>query len=157
MDNLIYTLLAALVVTINANAGVIAKGATAALGRIRPLQDNELPFIAVFYVGDESIGEFGPQNTNFIDWNVNVAIELYLAEDAATDAGDFQQDFLNLRADVHEALTTVAPTQGLSFVSITAPLGADEPVIDDAGNKKTVSYRTTWQFRIRTSLTDMTT
>lgn len=157
MDNLIFTLLTALVATINANAGVIAKGATAAVGRIRPLEDTELPFIAVFYVGDETTGEFGPQNTVFQDWNVSVAVELYLSADAGTTPEDFVKEYLNLRADVFNALATAAPTQGLPFVSFSAPIGADEPVTDDAGNKKTVSYRTNWLFRVRTSVTDMTT
>lgn len=157
MDNLIYTLLVAITATIGANAGVIAAGATAGLGRIRPVDESELPFIGVFYVGDEPIGELGPQNLNFIDWNVNVAVEIAFDADATVSPGGFQQLLLNLRADVHEALMTIAPTQGLTFVSITAPLGADEPVTDDVGKRKTVSYRSNWLFRIRTTLEDMTT
>lgn len=156
MDNLIYTLLVAITATINANAGIIAKSATAGLGRIRPVDESELPFIGVFYVGDEAIGEFGPQNLNFMDWNVNVAIEAMIDADATVSPGGFQQLALNLRADIHEALMTVAPTQGLSFVSFTAPVGADEPITDDVGKRKTVSYRSTWVFRVRTLLADMT-
>ena len=157
MDNLIYTLLAALAATINLNANIIAAGATAAVGRIRPVSEIDLPFIGVFYVGDETIGEFGPQNTNFLDWNVNVGIDIALDADATVDGDEFQRLSLNMRADIHEALMTVAPTQGLSFVSFTAPLGADEPVTDDEGKRKTVSYRSNWMFRVRTLINDMTT
>ncbi len=157
MDNLIYTLLAALVVTINANAGVIAKGATAGLGRINPLADSELPFIGLFYVGDTPLGELGPQNFNFIDWNVAVGIEIAFDADATTEPDDFQKDALNLRADVHNALMVVAPTQGLDFVINTIPSGADEPVVDNVGKRKTISYRSNWVFHIRTTIEDMTT
>lgn len=157
MDNLFYTLLNALVATIAANAGIIAKGAGVELGRIRPYDESELPAVAVFYIGDEAVGEFGPQNTNFIDWNVSVAIELYVDADANTSPDGFQQELLNLRADVHEALMSVAPTQGLSFVSFTAPMGGDEPALDDVGRVKTAGYRTQWLFRVRTSIADMTT
>lgn len=157
MDNLIFTLLVAITATLNANAGIIAAGATAGLGRIRPVDESELPFIGVFYVGDEPTGEFGPTNLNFIDWSVNVAIEIAIDADSTVLPGGFQQLSLNLRADVHEALMTIAPTQGLVFVSFTAPLGADEPVTDDVGKRKTVSYRSNWMFRIRTTLEDMTT
>jgi hypothetical protein len=157
VDNLIYTLLAALATTIGANANIIAAGATAGVGRIRPVDETDLPFIGVFYLGDESIGEFGPQNTSFMDWNVNVGIDIALDADATVDGDEFQRLSLNMRADVHEALMTVAPTQGLTFVSFTAPLGANEPVTDDVGKRKTVSYRSNWLFRVRTDLTDMTT
>ena len=157
MDNLIYTLLAALVVTINANAGVIAKSATASLGRIRPLTESELPHIGVFYTGDIPLGDLGASNLTFIDWDVNVAIEIALDADATTTAEDFQKEMLNLRADVHEALQTVAPTQGLSFVINTIVRGADEPLTDDVGKRKTLSYRSNWQFHIRTTKDDMTT
>ena len=157
MDNLIYTLLASLAATIGANANILAAGATAVVGRIRPADEGDLPLIGVFYTGDESIGEFGPQNLNFIDWNVNVGIDIALDADATVDSDEFQRLSLNMRADVHEALMTVAPTQGLSFVSFTAPFGADEPVTDDVGKRKTVSYRSNWMFRIRTTINDMTT
>ncbi len=157
MDNLIYTLLAALVVTLNAHAGLTAKGATAGLGRVRPLAESELPFVGVFYVGDEPLGDFGQTNLNFIDSNVSVAIEVALDADATTTAQDFQKDALNFRADVHNALMVVAPSQGLTFVANTIPNGADEPIVSQDGKRKTISYRSNWVFHIRTSIDDMTT
>jgi len=157
MDNLFYTLLSALVVTIAANANITAKGALVELGRIRPYDATELPAVAIFYVGDGPTGEFGPKNTNFIDWDLQVAIEISVDADANTGPDAFQRDLLNLRADVHQALMLVAPTQGQPFVSFTAPLGGDEPALDDSGRVKTASYRTTWMFRIRTAISDMTT
>jgi hypothetical protein len=157
MDNLFFTLLEALVATIKLNANIVTKGALVELGRIRPYDESELPAVGVFYVGDTTLGEFGPQNPNFMDWDLLVAIEIAVDADANTTPAGFQQDLLNLRADVHAALMEVAPTQGLSFVSITAPRGGDEPTIDDAGRVKTASYRTNWLFRVRTEIDDMTT
>lgn len=157
MDSLFYVLLNALVATINANAGIIAAGATAQLGRIRPLDETELPFIAVFYTGDAVQGEFGPTNVNFQDWDVQVAAEISLDADATVDTDEFQRLLLNLRADVHNAIMTAAPTQGLSFVEKSFPLGGEEPVLDDSGKRKTVSHRSVWQFQVRTLIDDMTT
>ena len=116
---------------------------------------DDLPFVGIFLLGDATVGEFGPQNLNFIDWDVAVAIELALDGDATTVALD--QDYLNLRADVHEAIMTDAPALSLSFVSMAYPLGADEANLSQEGKRKTASYRTQWMFRVRTSLTDMTT
>lgn len=157
MDNLFYTLLNALQVILAANANIVTKGALVEVGRIRPYSENELPAIGIFYIGDSPVGEFGPQNTVFMDWNLQVAIEISVDADANTTPAGFQQDLLNLRADVHEALMSVAPTVGEPYVSFTAPLGGDEPALDDAGRLKTASYRTTWLFRVRTALADMTT
>ncbi len=155
MDSLFYDLLVRIVALIAANANVIAKGATVQVGRIAPVPPGDLPFIGVFLTGDASIGEFGQQNTNFIDWDVSVAVELAL--DANATVASLEQDYLNLRADVHEAIMTDAPTLSLAHVMMAYPLGADEPNLDQEGARKTVSYRTQWGFRVRTSLTDMTT
>ncbi len=154
MDSLFFDLLVRIVALIEANANVIAKGATTQVGRIAPVDTAELPFIGVYLTGDASIGEFGPQNTSFIDWDVAVAIEIAFDADAAT--ASLEQDYLNLRADVHEAIMSDAPTLSLAFVSMAYPLGADEPNLSQEGKRKTVSYRTQWGFRVRTSITDMT-
>ncbi len=156
MDSLFFDLLTRLQVLIAANAGIIAKGATVEVGRIGPVvSPTDLPFVALYLTGDATVGEFGPQNLNFIDWDVAVAIELALDADALTTA--LEQDYLNLRADVHEAIMSDAPTLSLTFVSMAYPLGADEANLSQEGKLKTASYRTQWIFRVRTSLTDMTT
>lgn len=155
MDSLFYDLLVRIVALLNANAGIIAKGATAQVGRIAPLPPEALPFLGVFLTGDASIGEFGPQNTNFIDWDISVAVEIAMDADATTIS--LEQDYLNMRADVHEAIMTDAPDLSLPFVLMAYPLGADEANLSQDGKRKTVSYRTQWGFRVRTSITDMTT
>ena len=157
MDSLFYDLLARLVTLIAANANIISKGATVQIGREAPVPDDELPFIGVYMTGDASIGEFGQQNTNFLDWDVNVAIEISLSGDATVSTQELEQEMLNLRADVHEAIMTDAPTLSLTFVLMAYPLGANEPNRSHDGKKKTASYRTEWGFRVRTTLTDMTT
>jgi hypothetical protein len=48
-------------------------------------------------------------------------------------------------------------TQGLPFVTTTIPAGADEPQIDDEGDKKNIVYRLNWGFQIRTSIDDLET
>jgi len=153
MDNLFLTLLNALVATLGAHVNINA--ANVVLGQTRPLVDSQLPFVGVFYVGDNPIGEFGPQNTSFIDWNVFVGIELALAANATQI--NLDTAYLNLRADVHNAIMSVAPTQGLPFVEFTVPGGGIEPVLASEAKLKTVTYRTDWMFRVRTSITDMTT
>lgn len=155
MDSLFYDLLVRLQVLIAANANIILKGASVEVGRLTPVvSPTGLPAIGIYLTGDATIGEFGPQNLNFMDWDVAVAIELALDADATTTS--LEQDYLNLRADVHEAIMTDAPTLSLAFCSMAFPLGADEPNLSQDGKRKTVSYRTQWLFRIRTSLTDMT-
>lgn len=155
MDSLFYDLLVRIVALLQANANIIANGVGVQVGRIAPLPPESLPFVGVFLIGDASIGEFGQQNTNFIDWDVSVAIEIAMDADATT--ASLEQDYLNLRADVHEAIMTDAPTLSLASVMMAYPLGADEPNLSQEGKRKTVSYRTQWGFRVRTSITDMTT
>lgn len=150
MDNLFYTLLSTLVTRIGAHANIDAS--KVALGRQNPLSESELPFINVFLEEDTSIGDFGPTNTNFMDWSVQVGIEIYVSGTAGTSSLD--QTFLNIRADIHNALMADI-TQGLNFVKQTIPLGASSPVID-TNELKTAAYRTAWGFHIRTSIDDMT-
>lgn len=151
MDNLFYTLLAQIVTNIGAHANIDAT--KVGLGRVNPLSESEHPFIGVFLEDDTTIGEFGAQNTNFMDWLVQVAVEVYVSGTAATASLD--QDFLNLRADIHNALMADV-TQGLSFVKQTIPVGASAPV-RDTNELKTVSYRLAWGFHVRTKVDDMTT
>ena len=123
------------------------------MGRSNALSESELPHFGVFLEEDVSIGEFGPRNTNFMDWSVQVSVEIYVSATATTASLD--QTFLNLRSAVHNALMADI-TQGLAFVVQTIPLGASSPV-RDSNELKTASYRTAWNFHIRTKIDDMTT
>ena len=71
-----------------------------------------------------------------------------------TVAASTDQEFLDMRARVHRALMADV-TQGLTYVLTTIPSGADEPIIDDEGERKSAVYRTNWVFRVRTSIADI--
>lgn len=151
MDSLFYTVLQRLQTLIGAHASIDATKVL--VGRINPLSVSELPFVSIFLEEDASIGEFGPQNVSFLDWDVTVAIELMVDADAAT--ATLEQTYLNLRRDVHNAIMVDAPTLSQSFVLMTFPIGAEQPLLSNEGKRKTASYKTLWGIRIRTSITDM--
>ena len=153
MDNLLFTLLERLETLIGAHVNIDAT--KVAIGRASPLSVTELPFIGIFIDEDASVGEFGPQNTNFIDWDVTVGIELMVDADATVTSLD--QTYLNLRRDVHNAIMADAPTLSQTYVLMTFPIGAEEPLLSTEGKRKTASYKTLWGVRVRTSLTDMST
>lgn len=150
MDNLFYTLLTTLETLIKAHPNITASNV--ALGRHNALSETELPFVGIFLADDNSLGEFGATNTSIIDWQVQVDIELYVSglADAAID-----QTFLNLRADVHNAIMA-DPTLGVAFVLQSVPLGASSPV-RETNELKTSSYALHWAFQVRTGIDDMTT
>lgn len=153
MDNLLFTLLQRLETLIGAHANIDAT--KVAIGRAAPLDVGQLPFVAIFIEEDASVGEFGPENINVIDWDVTVGIELMVDADATVLA--LEQTYLNLRRDVHNAIMADAPTLSQAFVLMTFPIGAEEPQLSVEGKRKTASYKTLWGVRVRTSITDMST
>ncbi len=151
-DNLIFTMLARLETLIGAHVNIDASKVS--LGRVDPASVVDLPHVGIFLDEDASIGEFGPQNVTFIDWDVSVGIELLVDADATVSSLD--QTYLNLRADVHNAIMEASPTLGLTFVLMAFPVGAEQPSLSNEGKRKTSSYKTLWGVRVRTSIDDMT-
>ncbi len=150
-DALIYTLLTTLETAIKANPG-IAPG-NVALGRLETLTEEQLPYVAIFLNDDVSLGDNGANNTNFIDWNVSVNIELTVT---ALSTESLDKAYLDLRALVHNSIME-DETLGLNFCLFAVPEGSDEPALTDDPERRLAVYRTSWIFRIRTSVKDITT
>ena len=142
------TLIDALVTNISAEAGV--DPAKVFRNRVQMFDDSELPAYVVVLGADAPLNELGPDNLAFIDWELIVFVDCYLR----TVATSPDQEFLDMRARVHRALMADV-FQGLSYILTTIPAGADEPVIDNEGERKNSVYRTNWVFRVRTSLADI--
>lgn len=143
---------AAVEANIAANAQVVADGATVVRARVGPWQGADLPAYVVTYGPDAPLGELGPDNVRFIDWEFVVFVDYY---DKLTTA-QIDTVLQDARANIHAALMADV-TQGLNFVLTTIPQGADEPLIDDEANQKTIAYRTNWVIRLRTSIDDIET
>jgi len=137
---------------IAANAQVIADGATVVRSRIGPWQGADLPAYVLTYGPDAPLGELGPDNVRFIDWEFVVFVDYYDKLTVAQIDTTLQQ----ARANIHAALMADV-TQGLPFILTTIPQGADEPLLDDAVEQKTIAYRTNWVIRLRTSIDDIET
>jgi hypothetical protein len=137
---------------IAANAQVIADGATVVRSRTGPWQEQDLPAYVLTYGPDAPLGELGPSNVRFIDWEFVVFVDYYNKLTTAQLDTDLQA----ARANIHKALMTDV-TQGLLFVLTTIPSGADEPLLDDSVDQKTIAYRTNWVIRLRTSIDDIET
>lgn len=120
--------------------------------RVADLNDTEMPAYNIVLGSDSPLGEFGPSNVAFIDWEQVLFIDCYERSILA----DIDAAFLDMRRNVHRALMA-DHTQGLNFVITTIPAGADEPLIDDAGERKNMVYRTNWIFQLRTSIDDLET
>lgn len=120
--------------------------------RVADLNDTELPGYNIRLGPDSPISELGPSNVAFIDWDQVIFIDCY--ERAHVENVD--RIFLEMRRNVHRALMADV-TQGLGFVTTSVPGGAEEPMIDDSGERKNMVYRTNWIFRLRTSIADLET
>ena len=118
--------------------------------RVGAFADNELPAYNITYGADEPMTDLGASNVAFIDWQFLVFIDCYERE----NTGAVDTLFQNMRRNIHRALMADV-TQGLSWVHTTIPQGADEPVLDDTGDKRAFVYRVNWIFRIRTSIGDL--
>lgn len=142
------TLIDALVTNIQAEPGV--DSSKVFRNRVAMLNDTELPAYVVVLGPDQSLGELGSDNLAFIDWELLIFVDCYLRSVAVS----IDQEFLDMRARVHRALQA-DHTQGLSFIITTVAGGADDPIIDDEGERKNAVYRTNWNFRVRTSVADI--
>jgi hypothetical protein len=120
--------------------------------RVEAFSDTELPAYSIEIGQDIPLGELGPDNVAFIDWQQSIFIDCY----AKSVVDNIDSIFLTMRNNVHRSLMADY-TQGLNFVMTTIPDGADEPILDDSGEQKTSVYRTSWIFRLRTSIGDLET
>ena len=115
--------------------------------RVADLNDTEMPAYNVVLGPDAPLSELGPTNVAYIDWQLVLFVDCY----QRTILADADAVFLDMRRNVHRALMA-DHTQGLAWVTTTIPSGADEPNIDDAGDRKNIVYRLNWLFQIRTSV-----
>ncbi len=152
MTTLFEQAVTAMEANIAADATVIADGATVTRARTGPWQGADLPAYVLTYGPDSPLGELGPDNVRFIDWEFVVFVDYY--DKLTTTAID--SVLQAARANIHRALMADV-TQGLAFVLTTIPNGADEPLLDDAVEQKTIAYRTNWVIRLRTSIDDLET
>ncbi len=150
MATRIEQLIDALVTTLEADASITA--GSVHRSRVEAFSDTELPAYNIEIGQDVPLGELGPDNVAFIDWQQQIFIDCY----AKSIAANIDAVFLNMRRNVHRALMADY-TQGLVFVSTTIPDGAEEPVLDDSGEQKTSVYRVNFIFRLRTSIDDLET
>lgn len=137
---------------IAADATIISDGATVTRARTGPWQGADLPAYVLTYGPDSPLGDLGPDNVRFIDWEFVVFVDYYDKLTTATLDSVLQ----NARANIHRALMADV-TQGLAFVLTTIPQGADEPLLDESIEQKTIAYRTNWVIRLRTSIDDIET
>ncbi len=152
MTTLFEQAVVAMEANIAADATVIADGATVVRARVGPWQGADLPAYVLTYGPDSSLGDLGPDNVRFIDWEFVVFVDYY--DKLTTTAID--SVLQDARANIHRALMADV-TQGLAFILTTIPQGADEPLLDDATEQKTIAYRTKWVIRLRTSIDDLET
>lgn len=150
MATRIETLVNQVITNLGADAGIDATKVFS--NRAADLNDTELPAYNVVLGPDNPLSELGATNVAFIDWEQVLFIDCYERSILA----NIDALFLTMRRNVHRALMADV-TQGLSFVHTTIPAGADEPIIDDAGERKNMVYRTNWIFHIRTSIDDLET
>lgn len=136
----------------NLGADVSIDAAKVFRNRVADLNDTDLPAYNLRLGPDSPISELGASNVAFIDWDQVIFIDCY--ERAQVENVD--SIFLNMRRNVHRALMADV-SQGLVFVTTTVPGGAEEPMIDDSGERKNMVYRTNWIFRLRTSIADLET
>lgn len=148
MATRIKTLIDQLVTNLGADAGVDATKVYT--NRVADFNDTELPGYNVVLGTDQPQNELGPSNLSYIDWNQVIFVDCYVRSILA----DADTVFLDMRRNIHRALMA-DHTQGLSFVTTTIPAGAEEPIIDDAGDRKNFVYRTTWVFQLRTAIDNL--
>lgn len=152
MTTLFEQAVTAMEANIAADATIIADGATVVRARVGPWQGADLPAYVLTYGPDSPLGELGPDNVRFIDWEFVVFVDYYNKLTTPTLDSVLQ----DARANIHRALMADV-TQGLAFVLTTIPQGADEPLLDDSVEQKTIAYRTNWVIRLRTSIDDLET
>lgn len=105
----------------------------------------EFPAVSVL-VGDDTPAT---RNNAFIDWELTVYVDIFIRDKSV----DVDALMLGVRKDLHKAIMA-DPTQGLSFVTDTMPLGQQEPDRSSEGDQYSSATRTSWQVSYRSSVSD---
>lgn len=115
-------------------------------GRVRPLQEAELPAVFVYMGPDEII-------QHLLQGKLDSVLTVYI--DAVVKTASAQVDTtLNLiRSEITVALQADY-TQGLAYIIDTKEIGAGEPDLSGDGDQRTGVLRTTWQIHYRRSRAD---
>ncbi len=155
-DNRLYTLADTVRTNVLAHANISNVGLNYSQGLTGSTNTQstttQLPFVNVIYGQDETVADFGSMNTSFIDWDVQLFLDLIV--DAAVADTAIEETILNLRRDVHEQIMADV-TQGLGYVSMSYPIGAGAIEVNAEARRKVASQRTFWGFRLRTSIGNM--
>ena len=135
------------IVTTLSVPGLATTGTNVYRGRTYPLQNVELPALAV-YMGPEALVD--ELLSDFLDWDLSVYIEAYVQTVA-----ELVDTVLNrIRKEVHIAIMADY-SQGLSFVLETTPGNITETIANGEGNQPVISQRFEYIIRYRTSRTDI--
>ena len=115
-------------------------------GRVRPLQESELPALFLYMGPDEIMqhllqGQLDSQLTVYVDIVVKTA------------SAQVDTTLNTIREELTEALQADY-TQGLAYVIDTREIGADMPKLSGEGDQRTGVMRTTWQIHYRRSRAD---
>lgn len=115
-------------------------------GRVRPLQESELPALFLYMGADEIIQH---QLQGQLDSLLTVYIDIVVK----TASAQVDTTLNTIREEVTEALQANY-TQGLAYVLDTREIGAGEPDLSGDGDQRTGVMRTTWQIHYRRSRAD---
>lgn len=143
------TLLAETIMQTIQSTLVAGVSATVFRGRVDPLEDSQLPAIAIFQGAEEPAGELGQLNNAYMDQLLQVRTEVAakaIQENVETDLND-------LRRQVH-ALLLAPNALNLAYVIDIIPDGVDEPVIDGSGEQYTGTMVIKWIIYYRHQYTD---
>ena len=112
-------------------------------GRVRPLQESELPALFV-YMGADEITQ------HLLQGQLDSLLTLHL--DAVVKTASAQVDTVlnTIRSEVTVALQADY-TQGLAYIIDTKEIGADAPDLSGEGDQRTGTMRMTWQIHYRRS------
>ena len=150
-DSHFYQLLEAVETNIKASPDIDATKVS--LGRSEVLPADLLPHVCIYLADDVTVGAQGAENNVYLDFNVGVMVEIMTV---GVSAADLQKQYLDIRTYVHKSLMT-DETQGKNFVLFTVPEGAEQPTLTGDAKQKSAGYKLSFIFRIRTSVTDLST
>jgi len=115
-------------------------------GRVRPLQESELPALFVYLGPDDKLLDLSQGQQ---DWRLT----LYLEAVVKTASAQVDTTLNLIRSEITVALMA-DHTQGLAYVLDTIEAGADAPELSGDGDQRTGVMRLTWQFHYRRSRSD---
>jgi hypothetical protein len=126
--------------------GLTTTGANAFRGRVRPLQESELPALFL-YMGPDEITQ------HLLQGKLDSQLTVYVDIVVKTASAQVDTTLNTIREELTEALQADY-TQGLAYVIDTREIGADMPELSGEGDQRTGVMRTTWQIHYRRSRAD---